>query len=164
MTLDPILTASTATQLHVCAALIAIATGAFALFRPRRDRLHKIAGYIWITVMVVVAASTAFMTAEVGPSLMGYGVIHILSVVVIVSLVLGLRAAIARNIPRHMALMRALYVQSLGIAGLFTLLPGRKMNAVLFGDRPELGWAVIAIGGAWIAWMSLRPKRARVAT
>jgi hypothetical protein len=34
----------------------------------------------------------------------------------------------------------------MGLAGLFTLLPGRVMNRALFGDRPEVGLWVVVIG------------------
>lgn len=158
MTLDPILTASLPIQIHAFAALLAIASGAVALLRRSRDRLHKTAGYIWVTTMAVVALSTAFITAAVGPTLFGYGLIHLFSVVVIVSLFRGVRAARARQIEKHMQIMRSLYVQALGITGLITLVPGRRMNAVLFGDASHLAWLAIALGGAVILWVSLRGR------
>lgn len=160
MTLEPLLTASPAIQIHVAAALWAIITGAFAVMRTRRDWIHKTLGYLWVITMLIVSVSTVFITARVGPTLFGFGLIHILSVVVIVSLALGLRAAIVRDIARHRAIMRALYVQSLGITGLFTLLPGRKMNAVLFGEASHWGWAAIVLGGAAITWLLIRQARA----
>jgi len=155
MTFEPLLSASLAIQIHACAAIMAIFLGALALGRKRRDRLHKTAGYIWIVLMAVVAISTVFITAEVGPTVAGFGVIHIFSVVVLVSLCVGLRAAVRRDIALHRKTMRALYIQSLGITGLFTLLPGRRMNEVLFSSAPLAGIVVIVLGGAVIAWLTI---------
>lgn len=55
--------------------------------------------------------------------------------------------------------MQGLYVGALLLAGAFTLLPGRRMNAVLFG--PDAGWtpSLLAIGSIlasatflWLRW------------
>jgi uncharacterized membrane protein len=41
MTLDPFTTAPIAVQIHMASALIAVCLGPFALYRKRRDRLHR---------------------------------------------------------------------------------------------------------------------------
>jgi len=41
--------------------------------------------------------------------------------------------------------MRGLYWQGLMVAGLFTLLPYRVLNRVLFPGTPELGYGVILV-------------------
>lgn len=43
---EPLFNASLQIQLHVTAALVFILLGPFALYRTRRDRLHKTLGYI----------------------------------------------------------------------------------------------------------------------
>ena len=45
MSFDPLLTAPFQIQLHVGFAVIAIVLGPIALFRTRRDRIHRITGY-----------------------------------------------------------------------------------------------------------------------
>jgi len=54
--------------LHVCAALLALCLGPFALFRTRRDRWHKIAGYVWVLAMIVAAVSSLALTATLVPA------------------------------------------------------------------------------------------------
>ena len=48
MTLQPYLDASLIVQVHVIAAAMALFIGPFVLWRKRRDRLHKVLGYIWV--------------------------------------------------------------------------------------------------------------------
>jgi hypothetical protein len=55
--------------------------------------------------------------------------------------------------------MRGLYWQALGIAGLFTLMPGRAINRALFPATPDAGWIVIAAGGAGLLAVWLRGRR-----
>ncbi|WP_440995194.1 DUF2306 domain-containing protein [Arhodomonas sp. SL1] len=59
--------------------------------------------------------------------------IHLLSVATLASLVTGIRAARKGRIREHRATMISLVAFALVGAGIFTLLPGRIMNAVLFG-------------------------------
>jgi hypothetical protein len=47
--------------------------------------------------------------------------------------------------------MRNLYLQALILAGIFTFLPGRRMNAVFFSQNPELGLPVAAGLGLLLA-------------
>jgi hypothetical protein len=57
--------------------------------------------------------------------------------------------------------MRGMTLGALGIAGLFTLLPGRTLNAVFFADRPEMGWAALALGLGVLAGLAWRGSRSR---
>ncbi len=144
---EPLLSASPAIQIHAFAALAALFVGPLALFRRRRDRLHRAVGYIWVLAMAVTIASSfsVFEIRLVGP----FSPIHLLSVLSAYSLVSGLRAARRRDIATHMRTMRALYFWALGIAGLFTLLPGRIMARVLFGEYQGAGFLVVlALAGA----------------
>lgn len=62
-----------------------------------------------------------------------YSPIHLLSLWTIVSVGLGIYFVRVGNIKRHQQVMIALYVFALILTGLFTLLPGRVMNQVIFG-------------------------------
>jgi len=81
--------------------------------------------------MVFVAAS-AFWINElrmVGP----WSVIHLLSILVLVTVPLAVWHAHRRQVARHRTMMISLYLYALIGAGLFTLLPGRIMHEVVFG-------------------------------
>ena len=81
--------------------------------------------------MGFVAASGFFIHTIrlVGP----FSPIHILSVVALVSLWLGVKAAREGNIRRDKGYMLSLFALALVVTGGFTLLPGRAMHGVLFG-------------------------------
>ncbi len=136
MTLDPLLTSAPLIQFHTIAALIAFVLGPVAILRRRRDRLHRVIGYSWVTAMAV-AAATALGISElrmIGP----VSPIHGLSLLVGVVLWRGLRAIRAGRVVDHGRMMAQLYIWSMGVAGLFTLLPGRRMHLVLLDGT---GWA-----------------------
>jgi uncharacterized membrane protein len=142
MTLLPFLTAPLPVQAHIVAALLALILGPFALYRQRRDRTHKVIGYVWVTAMSVLAVGSFLIPSHFTP--VGIGPLHGFAVLTLWSLWAGVRAAIARDINRHQAILRSLYSNGLILAGAFTFLPGRTLNRMLFGEPSQLGWLVIA--------------------
>ncbi len=101
MSLAPLLNADPAIQLHAFAALAAFGLGAVQLAAPKGTLPHRTLGWIWVVLMVIVAASS-FWIHELrlwGP----WSPIHLLAIFTLV------------------------------VAGLFTLMPGRIMHAVVFG-------------------------------
>jgi len=142
MNLDPLLQASPVIQIHAAAAIVAMILGPLSIFRRRRDRLHKIVGYVWISAMLVAATSALFI-AEL--RLIGrFSPIHLLTLLVFWSVWRAITLVRAGNFTGHSRAMKSLYVQALGIAGLFTLLPGRIISDVLFASAPWLGFAGVA--------------------
>ena len=156
MSLSPLLSASPAIQIHVAAAVLAMPVGAFALLRRSRDPLHKMAGRLFAVLMAVTILSSFFIWSirMIGP----FSPIHVLSVLSTVTLVSSVVHIRRRQIAKHAAAMRALYWQALGIAGLFTLLPGRLMHRVIFGQDNWLAAGLVIAGGlAALAWFIGRP-------
>lgn len=142
-TLAPLLAADLTVQIHAFAALGALVLGPVVLWRRRRDGWHRAGGYLWVALMAVAALSSFGIhgIALVGP----FGPIHLLSILTLGMLARGVRAALLRRIAEHQAVMRNLYVWALGVAGLFTLLPGRVMHRVVFGDETLPGFVVLAL-------------------
>ena len=163
---EPLLSAPLAIQFHAAGAMLALVLGPLALFRPKRDRLHKVAGYLWVMAMGVTIASSfaIFQIRLLGP----FSPIHALSVLAAIGLLKAVRAALRGDIATHRARMRSLYVWALGLAGLFTLLPGRIMSRVLFPQAPLAGFvislALAALAVFWLRWRRHRPgsRRAQV--
>ncbi len=156
MTLDPILSAPLAVQFHLLAAIPALLLGPVALWRSRRDRWHRITGYVWVASMAAVAATGLAIPsaglALVSPLGLGpFGPIHLLSLATFWGIACGVSHARAGRTAAHRATMRWMYFGALGLAGLFTLLPGRRLNAALFPAEPGLGWLAIAAGLGFIA-------------
>ncbi|MCO6407141.1 DUF2306 domain-containing protein [Hoeflea alexandrii] len=153
MTLEPLLTASPAIQFHVATVVPAALIGGIMLLMRKGTSLHRMAGRLWIALMVLTALSSFFIheIKLIG----GFSPIHILSVVVLVSAAEVIRSARRRDFVRHQRVVKSLYFGAIGIAGLFTLLPGRIMHEVVFapgrGDgAPVWVWpllvALVALG------------------
>ncbi|MBV7410437.1 DUF2306 domain-containing protein [Maritimibacter sp. DP1N21-5] len=167
--LSPLTDAPLAVQIHAIAALEAVVLTPLALLRRRRDRLHKIAGYLWVTNMVLAAASSFWITEIrlIGP----FSPIHALSVLTLVNVVLAVRAIWRRNVTAHQAIMKATAFWGLGVAGLLALVPGRRMHAVLFGpDTPDrysdaglLSFVVMGVALAYIGFRLWSDRKAEAA-
>jgi uncharacterized membrane protein len=130
MTLAPLLAATAAIQIHAFAALAAFALGAVQLAAPKGTIPHRLFGWVWAALMLVVVISSFFIH-EIrlwGP----WSPIHLLSIFTLVMLPLAIWAARRHNVERHRRAMMGLFFGALLIAGAFTLLPGRIMHAVVF--------------------------------
>jgi uncharacterized membrane protein len=60
--------------------------------------------------------------------------IHLLSILVLVTVPLGVWRAHRHGVAAHRHIMISVFAGALVIAGLFALLPGRIMHAVVFGQ------------------------------
>jgi uncharacterized membrane protein len=159
MTLDPILYAPLVIQLHVAAALPALLLGPVALFRSRRDRWHRRLGYAWVVSMLVLAISGFFIPARfalVGP----FGPIHLLCPLAIWGVLDGVRLIRRGDVRGHRIAMQSVWFGAVGVTGLLTLLPGRALNHVFFGEMPQVAFVVIGLGLAALAWLWRRRPRA----
>lgn len=108
----------------MCAVAVQFAT-------PKGTKLHLLLGYIWVGMMTLVAGSS-FWIHEFrwwGP----FSVIHLLSLLVLATLVYSVAAIRRGNLVAHRNSMVQLDVLALLLTGGFTLVPGRTMHAVLFG-------------------------------
>lgn len=161
MTLVPLYTADPIVQFHVVCALLALVLGPVALYRRRRDRVHKLLGYSWVCAIAGVALSSfgIHSFAVIGP----FSPIHALSLFTLWSLYEGLRLILSGRVIGHRIVMRNLYWYGLCVAGLFNFLPGRTMNKVLLGGQDGLGYVVTGIGLVLILLAVLRGRRAALA-
>lgn len=141
--LSPFFNASFAVQLHVGAALLAVLLLPLTLWRRRRDRVHRVAGYVWTITMGTVAVSSFFINglAILGP----FGLIHLISVYVLWGLFLGVRAAIRGEYEAHRGHMAGLAFGGLGVAGLVSFMPGRMMNRLIFDEHGTIGFAALSL-------------------
>ena len=94
MTLTPLINTDPVIQLHIASALLALLLGPIALYRTRRDSLHRWTGYLWVGAMFTVALSSFWIHhfGVIGP----FSPIHLLAVLTLWSLVDGMRHAFAR--------------------------------------------------------------------
>ena len=132
MSLAPLLDAAPAIRLHAFAAMTAFAIGLVQFSAPKGTLPHRTVGWIWVALMAIVAVSS-FSIHRLrlwGP----WSPIHLLSIFMLVTLPLAVRAAHRHAVARHRTGMISIFLGALVIAGLFTLAPGRIMHAVVFGQ------------------------------
>lgn len=127
MTLAPLLAAGPLIQLHVAAALASAALLLPIGLLTKGTAAHRLIGWIWVMAMAATALSSFGITR--GST---YSLIHLLSVISLASLTAGVLARRHGNIASHRGFMIGAAAGLVG-AGLFTILPGRIMNAVIFG-------------------------------
>jgi uncharacterized membrane protein len=131
MSLAPLLDAAPAIPVHAFAAMTAFMLGVVQLAAPKGTLPHRTLGWIWVGLMLAVAISS-FAIHEirlVGP----WSPIHLLSIFVLITVPLAVWKAHRHQVADHRRIMISIFSGALVIAGLFTLLPGRIMHAVVFG-------------------------------
>jgi uncharacterized membrane protein len=132
MSLAPLLDATPAIPLHAFAAMTAFALGVVQLAAPKGTLPHRTLGWIWVLLMLSVAISS-FWIHQIrlwGP----WSPIHLLSIFVLITVPLAVWRAHQHRVTDHRRIMISVFAGALVIAGLFTLLPGRIMHAVVFGQ------------------------------
>jgi uncharacterized membrane protein len=131
VSLAPLLDAAPQIPLHAFAAMAAFGLGLIQFAAPKGTLPHRTVGWIWVALMAVVAASSFWIhqIRLLGP----FSPIHLLSIFTLVMLPLGVWYAHRHRVADHRRVMVLTFTGALVIAGLFTLLPGRIMHAVVFG-------------------------------
>ncbi|MEP7704503.1 DUF2306 domain-containing protein [Paraglaciecola sp. 25GB23A] len=119
--------------LHLITILPAFLLGTYLLMRRKGSPRHKVLGKIYMLLMLFSAVVTLFMSATIGPVILGhFGFIHLFSLLVLYSVPTAYVAVRNGDINRHKRSMIALYVGGLLIAGSFTFAPGRMLHTWLF--------------------------------
>jgi uncharacterized membrane protein len=131
MTLAPLLAASLVVQIHAFAAMAAFALGLVQFAAPKGTLPHRTIGWIWVVLLAVIAISSFWIheIRLIGP----FSPIHLLSIFTLAMLPFAVLHARRHRVERHRKAMTGIFLGALVVAGLFTLLPGRIMYAVVFG-------------------------------
>ena len=128
--------------IHLSAALGALALGPVALWARQghtagdparqRPRLHRAAGYAWVTLMLMTAVSALFIRDFELPNIAGYTPIHMLVPVVFGSLFMAYKALQKGDVKRHRGWMSKLYLLACMGAGAGALLPNRILGQLIW--------------------------------
>jgi uncharacterized membrane protein len=131
MSFAPLLDAAPAISLHAFAAMTAFVLGVVQLAAPKGTLPHRTLGWIWVILMLGVAASSFWIhqIRLLGP----WSPIHLLSIFTLLILPLGVWKAHHHQVRTHSLIMIFTFTGALVVAGLFTLAPGRIMHTVVFG-------------------------------
>ena len=117
--------------LHAIAAILAIILGGVQLYMNKGSVTHKLLGYIWVGLMLIVSVSSFFIHEIKLWNI--YSTIHLLSAWTIFSLGLAIYYVRISNIKRHKQVMIMIYGFALVLTGFFTFMPGRVMHQIVFG-------------------------------
>ena len=127
-----------ALAIHFATALLALLIGPVAIWArraaPVRPQLHRLAGRLWVALIITTALSTLFIRTFDKPNLAGYSFLHLLVPVVIGTVAYSFHRLRRRDIVSHRRSMQWLYVLACIVAGLFTLLPNRMIGRWLWHD------------------------------
>lgn len=129
---------------HLTAALAALVVGPVALWARRghtgriaatqRPRLHRAAGYAWVTLMLLTALSALFIHDPVLPGWLGFSPIHLFVPLTLGGLAQAFRQLFRGNVAGHRKTMLGLYFGACVGAGVFTLLPQRFLGQLVWGQ------------------------------
>ena len=112
--------------------MTAFVLGIVQFAAPKGTLPHRTLGWIWVGLMAFVAVSSFWIH---GIRLWGpWSPIHLLSIFTPIMLVVAVMAARRHRVRAHRITMMSIFAGALVIAGLFTLVPGRLMHTVLFGE------------------------------
>lgn len=128
--LAPLLARPPSVQLHVAAAVLALVVGVVIFLLPKGTGFHRTLGWTWVSSMIVVAATSVAMIADLKT---GVNALHVFTAMTVVSLWAGLTGIRRGDVRQHAGSMIGLYVGGLIIAGAFAFIPGRTMWKVVFG-------------------------------
>lgn len=162
MSLQPLLDAPLAVQIHVATVVPAAVLGLVVFLRPKGNAIHRLLGKIWVALMIVTSLSTFFIH-EIR-MFYGFSPIHLLSILTIYGCLQSIRFARRGEIRRHMRITQSVYIGGIVIAGGFTFVPGRIMHAVAFGSG-QADFAALFAGAILVAALFLtvfRQKRRTV--
>jgi uncharacterized membrane protein len=129
MTLEPLLNAAPAIQIHAAAAISALALGLVQFAAPKGTLPHRTVGWAWVALMTIVCIS-AFFINELR-TWGTWGPIHALAVFTLVMLPIAVLHARRHQVESHKKAMTKLFLGALVIAGIFTFWPGRIMYEVV---------------------------------
>lgn len=116
-------------QMHIFAALSALAIGIVIMLRPKGRGLHTALGWSWVVAMATTAISSLWITDLNGSF---WSFVHLLSGWTIVALPMAIFAIRNRKVEQHRRAMTGMFVGGLLVAGALTFIPGRFMFEFFF--------------------------------
>jgi len=148
------LSAPAVVQFHLIAAVFGVLLTPLQWFVVRRGTpLHRWIGRFWALTWLSVAVTSLWIAAPQKAVLFGFGPIHVLSILTLVMLPLLVYTA-RRKLRRAHRGIALFTTAGFLIAGAFTFLPGRIMNALAFGGsvRKDVDFAAKPLSQCDNSW------------
>ncbi len=137
MSLDPLLEAPPIIQIHALGAMAAFVLGLIQVIAPKGTLPHKTLGALWIAIMIVVTASSAFIyrpAPEGTPYWERLSLIHLFIPITAFGLVSGIRLLVrgGPELKRHSWPFISVFVGGLIVAG------GARLPAWAYHARSDV--------------------------
>jgi len=114
-------------QLHLLVVIPAIVLGFLNLVLEKGTRLHMLNGKLWVLLMLIAALSSFFIMPTGSLTWL-----HLFSILVIVTVIVGLLAIQRQNKRVHIGCMFGAYVGTVISAVVAASIPGRLLHSLLF--------------------------------
>jgi len=124
---------------HVLAAGAALVVGLVQFAGAKGTQTHRILGWAWVALMALVAGSSVLIRDVGMPNVAGFTPIHIFTVVTLLTLPRIVMRARRHDVAGHRRVVRHLFIGALVLAGVFTLLPDRRLGHMLWSALGVIG-------------------------
>jgi uncharacterized membrane protein len=117
-------------KIHLVAALGALVLGGVLMTRRKGRAFHRVAGWVWVSLVSVTAGATLFITS------LNHGhwsILHLFTAWTLLILPIAVIAAKRHSVQRHRRSMMGLFYGGFAINLLFAFIPGRTMWQMFFG-------------------------------
>lgn len=116
--------------LHIASLMVALVLTPVLLLRRRGDKKHRVLGWIWAVAMVITAADS-LQVRVINPG--HFSVIHILSIVVLITVPLLVFRARKHQVAAHRRGVRIIVTAGILGAGVYAFPVSRLLGHLLFG-------------------------------
>lgn len=128
---------------HALAAGFGLVVGGWQLLLSTKgSNAHRVAGHSWVIALLYVSVSS-FWIREIRDG--AFSFLHVLSVVTIVTVLLGLVAAVRGNIPSHRGNMTGSWLGLVGAGIAASAVPERDLPQLVVHSPGTAALAVLAV-------------------
>jgi uncharacterized membrane protein len=117
-------------QIHLATALAAIVLGGVLMAVRKGRTFHRVAGWVWVSLVSVTAGATIFITELNHGS---WSFLHLFTGWTLLILPLAVFWAKRREVKRHRRMMMGLFYGGFAINLFIAFIPGRTLWMVFFG-------------------------------
>lgn len=117
-------------KIHLLTALAALALGGVLMAVRKGRTFHRVAGWVWVSLVSVTAGVTLFITSLNHGS---WSFLHLFTAWTLMILPLAVMAAKRHNVRQHRYRMMGLFYGGFAINLLIAFIPGRALWMMFFG-------------------------------
>ena len=117
-------------KVHLVGAIAAIVLGGVLMTLRKGRTFHRVAGWVWVSTVSVVAGSTLFI-ADLNHG--GWSFLHLFTGWTLIALPLAVMWAKRHDMARHRRMMMGLFYGGFAINLFIAFIPGRTLWMMFFG-------------------------------